>query len=181
MTTALVQRDTGEIIDVDPVDTTATDATLTQLLLAVRQHQTQLAHARKALEHELTDRMHKAGHAMLTAGGVEIRLKYKRESVWDGDELIDVLARLYDDGIIDARDVDGIIDREPRVSRSKAAALAERLYGDARRQVEACRRWQRSTTPTVEVAPAVDLVPPEADPTALEPGGNPSVNRSEPT
>lgn len=144
------------------VDLAAPTSVLGQLLLSVRARQKILADLRKALEHEITDRMTKAQKSLITDDGIELRLEHRNESVWDVDELEQVLRELIDEGVIQARDAVGVIKRETTVSRSAANRLVGTLLGQARQRVEACRHWQRSTTPKLEVATAVELIQEEA-------------------
>ena len=141
--------------------------------MSVRERLKVLADVDKALDHEITRRMRAEQRAVWTVGGFELKLEYRNESQWDADELEFVLAELVAEDVIDARDAVGVIKREVTVSRSTANRLVRTLLGEARQRVEACRHWQRSTTPKLAVTRAANLIPAEpADPTAIEEGNH---------
>jgi hypothetical protein len=131
---------------------------LADALLALDEQAAQLRRWRKLLDAELAKTLDMRGRDKLAIGDYELHRKTRNESVWDGDELETVLRRLVDEGVVDARELVGVITHETVVSKSKAGRLVDQLAARERRDVEACRTWKRSVS-GVEVVRATPLLP----------------------
>jgi hypothetical protein len=129
-----------------------------EALLALDERVKQLRETRKTLDAELARRLDLRGRDRLAVGDFELHRKARNESVWDADELELVLERLVEQGVLDPREVVGVITRPPRVSKSAAAKLVARVAARERRELEDCRTWKRSVS-GVEVVRAIPLLP----------------------
>jgi hypothetical protein len=135
---------------------------LAEVMLELDEASKRMRATRKLLDAELARRLDVRGRDKLHIGEYELHRKSRNESVWDGDELESVLRRLVDEGVVDARELVGVIAHETTVSKREASRLAERLAARERRLVEQCRTWKRSVS-GVEVVRAIPLLPEQSE------------------
>lgn len=153
---SVVHPGTGELLP--PLESCADD-TLADALYALQDYEARAREWRKRIEAELRDRLLREQRAIMVAGGYEVRLKTRNESVWDADELETVVRDLIDRRIVDAAEVTDLIKHETTVSRTQANRLLDRLSGPAHAAVKRCRTWRKTSSSTLEVTPSVPLLP----------------------
>jgi len=132
---SVINPSTGELVDLHqaPVEYVA------EVYLQVREQQTRLEDMRRQLKAELQDRLEIRGVAKMVAGDYEIGESHGTRSVWDGQQLEAVVRDLLDQGVVELRDVVGLIRHDTVVNGNVANSLSRRLIGAPKQAAEDCR------------------------------------------
>lgn len=133
------------------------DETVADVRVAIKERIGELRKMLEAVDTDLARRLEIRGRRRMVAGDFEVSYQARRESVWDADELEDVVRGLLDSGVLAAGEVTGLITHETKVSRSQAQRLVDRLGGGERRAVEACRTWREAGRRSVDVVRSIEL------------------------
>lgn len=149
---------TGECYPVPGLDAVPGEW-LADAWVALREQHSRLRKMQAAIDAELRRRLDVRGRSRMLLGEFDVAVEQRRESEWDADELERVVRTLIDEGVVDAREVTELIRHETTVSRREAQRLVDRLVGDAKRRVEACRSWRRSPRASLDVTRSQPLIP----------------------
>lgn len=149
----VVHLGTGEVLD--ELERYDVD-TLAEAFVLLKQRKSELERARKALDVELRRRIVEGGTRpgrVWVTDAYELKLESSRQ--WDADELEGVLRTLIDDGVLEPRDVLGVIKHEAKVNGTAAMHLLDRLDGEAATAVRACHTWR---VKGLSVEPSLPLI-----------------------
>jgi hypothetical protein len=116
---------------------------LADLLLALREHQSQVRKAEALVSAELERRLALRDRRKWLVGEFEVEQGSRNSRVWDGDMLAAVLDELVAEGVATASELVGIVERKTLVHGREALRLQEQLRGDAHERITECWHWER--------------------------------------
>ena len=157
-TALVIHPVTGEVLGTGRTLEAVGDEDVAEVWIALKAREKELRDMRRIVETELARRCDIRGRPRVLMGNFEVTSKPRRESVWDAEEVERVVRELLDRGVLEARVVTDLIKHETTVSRSNAQSVVDRLSGEDRRALEACRTWQVRGH-GVEVVRSIELLP----------------------
>jgi hypothetical protein len=138
----VVHPGTGEVFDETTIEHEPPE-NLAELVLALREHQSQVRKWEALVVHELERRLAQRPRSKWLVGDFEIEQGSRNSRAWDGDELARVLDELVDEGVATAQELVGIVERKTVVHGREALRLQQQLRGDAHERVAECWHWER--------------------------------------
>jgi hypothetical protein len=157
---------TGEVLE--HLDQQPPEA-LTEALAEIHARQAELKRWGDRIELELRHRLKILGNRKFAIfGDWEVEAKVDQTRVWDADELEGVLTQLREDGVIEAAEAAGVIERKATVAGRAALSLRGRLGPDAQALIDTTWKWTEKRRPLrversvnlLDAAPAAEELPP---------------------